>query len=208
LADAKEIVAAGYDRVADRYAALEGVSSEWPRLRRLEALLADLPSGSRVLDVGCGNGLPALTLIARSHTATGIDISAVQSAGARRNVPTADVIHGDVAAQDFPAASFDAIVAFYVLEHLPREEHGPLFARFALWLRPGGDLLFTTETGDDSGRVSEWLDVPMYFSQFDEETTARLLDSAGLDLVRRDSEFQREGDREVGYVWFHARRRS
>jgi SAM-dependent methyltransferase len=208
LADAKGIVAAGYDLVADRYAALEGTNSRWPRLRRLGALLADLPPGSRVLDVGCGNGLPALAMIAQSHTATGIDISAVQSAAAKRNVPTADVIHGDVAAQDFPAASFDAVVAFYVVEHLPREEHGPLFARFARWLRPGGHLLFTTEIGEDSGSVSGWLDVPMYFSQFDEETTARLLDSAGLDLVRRDSESQHEGDREVGYVWFHARRRS
>jgi cyclopropane fatty-acyl-phospholipid synthase-like methyltransferase len=208
LADAKQIVAAGYDRVADRYAALEAMNHQWPRLRRLGALLADLPPSSRVLDVGCGNGLPALAMIARSHTATGIDISAVQSAAAKRNVPAADVIHGDVAAQDFPEGSFDAVVAFYVVEHLPRAEHRPLFARFARWLRPGGHLLFTTETGDDSGRVSEWLDVPMYFSQFDEEATTRLLDSAGLDLVRRDSESQLEGDREVGYVWFHARKRS
>jgi len=208
LADAKRIVAAGYDKVGMRYAALEADGSEWPRLRRLNALLGELADGSRVLDVGCGNGLPGLAAIAERHAATGIDVSASQTQAARRNVPAATVLHGDIAARDFPAESFDAVVAFYVLEHLPREEHGPLFARFARWLRPGGHLLFTLERGEDSGTVSEWLDVPMYFSQFDEETTSDLLHSAGFDVVRRDAESQLEADREIEYVWFHARKRS
>jgi SAM-dependent methyltransferase len=208
LPDAKQIVAAGYDRAAVRYAALEPEGSDWPRLRRLGALLAELREGSRVLDVGCGNGIPALAVIAKRHSATGVDVSAVQSGAARRNVPTATVLQGDIADQDFPAESFDAVVAFYVLEHLPREEHASLFVRFAHWLRSGGHLLFTTEPGDEEGTVSEWLDVPMYFSQFDEATTSLLLDSAGFELVSRDVEPQLEGDTEVQYVWFRARKRS
>jgi SAM-dependent methyltransferase len=208
LPDAKEIVAAGYDRVAKRYAALEAERSAWPRLRRLESLLAELPPGSPVLDAGCGHGVPALAKIAERHGATGVDISEAQSEAASRNVPGARVLHGDIAAQEFPADTLAAIVAFYVLEHPPRDEHGRLFARFAEWLRPDGQLLLTTERGDDPGTMGDWLDVPMYFSQFDEERTTALLEAAGFELVHREIEGQLEGDREVEYVWFHGRKRS
>jgi cyclopropane fatty-acyl-phospholipid synthase-like methyltransferase len=207
LSDTKGIVAAGYDRIAARYAALEAERSAWPRLRRLEPILAELPPGSPVLDVGCGDGIPALAAIAERHVAAGIDISAAQSKRASQNVPAARVLNGDIAAQDFPANTFAAIVAFYVLEHLPREEHGPLLGRFARWLRPGGHLLLTTESGDEPGTVGEWLDVPMYFSQFDEKRTTELLEAAGFDAIVHEVEAQLEGDREVEYVWFHARRR-
>lgn len=207
MSDTKRIVAAGYDRIAARYAALEAERSAWPRLRRLEPILAELPPGSPVLDVGCGDGIPALAAIAERHVATGIDISATQSKRASQNVPAARVLNGDIAAQDFRANTFAAIVAFYVLEHLPREEHGPLLGRFARWLRPGGHLLLTTESGDEPGTVGEWLDVPMYFSQFDEKRTTELLAAAGFDAIVHEVEAQLEGDREVEYVWFHARRR-
>ena len=39
---------------------------------------------------------------------------------------------------EFPAGSFDAIVSFYAIFHIPRQEHLNLFRRFAQWLRPGG----------------------------------------------------------------------
>ena len=208
MPDPKEIVAAGYDRVATRYAALEAERFAWPRLRWLEPLLAELPSGSPVLDAGCGDGIPALEAIAERHIATGVDISAAQSEAASRNVPGARVLHGDIAAQEFPADTFAAIVALYVLEHLPRDEHGWLFARFAEWLRPDGQLLLTTERGDDPGTVGDWLDVPMYFSQFDAERTTALLEASGFELVRCEIEVQLEGDREIEYVWFRARKRS
>ena len=208
MVDPKETVTAGYDRVAARYAVLEPARAAWPRLRRLESLLAELEGRSRVLDVGCGNGIPTLAAIAQRHKATGVDCSVVQVEAARQNVPAATVLHGDIAVQEFPPESFDAVVAFYVVEHIPREEHDALFARFARWLRPGGHLLFTTERGDESGSFREWLDVPMFFSQFDEETTALLIESAGFDVLRREVESQLEEDSEVEYVWFHAKKRS
>jgi ubiquinone/menaquinone biosynthesis C-methylase UbiE len=55
----REIVEAGYDNVADRYAELEAPGHEWPRMRRLAKLLARIEPGGAVLDVGCGNGVPA-----------------------------------------------------------------------------------------------------------------------------------------------------
>jgi ubiquinone/menaquinone biosynthesis C-methylase UbiE len=119
----KGIVAAGYDRVASRYAELEAPGREWPRMRWLDEVLSRLPDRSEVLDVGCGNGLPATRAIAERHRVTGVDISSKQIELARHNVPEARLIHGDAASVEFPAASFDAIVAFYVLEHLPPATH-------------------------------------------------------------------------------------
>jgi cyclopropane fatty-acyl-phospholipid synthase-like methyltransferase len=207
LPDAKEIVAAGYDRVASRYPELESAGSQWPRLRRLRALLAELPPGSRILDLGCGNGLPALAAIAERHEATGVDISAAQVEAARGNAPAARVLEGDAGACDFPPETFDAVVAFYVLDHIPREEHAALFGRIAGWLRPGGLLLFTTELEEEEGTVGEWLGTPMFFSQFHPAITAGLVEEAGFELLRQEAEAQLEGDREITYVWFFARKR-
>ena len=131
------LVAQTYDRVADRYEGLELADRAWPRLRWLDRLLDGVPAGSPVLDVGCGNGLPATARIAEHHEAVGVDISAEQVERARRNVPTARFLHGDLrsAALDGP---FAAIAAFDVIEHVPREEHAAVFARWCQLLEPSG----------------------------------------------------------------------
>jgi SAM-dependent methyltransferase len=95
------IVAAGYDAVANEYAALEQPGNEWPRLRLLRKVLARIPPGVTVLDLGCGNGVPALVEIARSHEAVGVDLSGMQADFARANVPMAEVIQGDALELDF-----------------------------------------------------------------------------------------------------------
>ena len=133
----KKLVAAGYDEVAREYAALEQPGQEWPRLRLLRDLLARLRPGSTVLDLGCGNGVPALREIVRLHKGVGVDISTTQIDLARVNVPSAQLLHTDAAELDFPPRSFDAVVAFYVLDHLPREEHAHLLAKLFEWLTPG-----------------------------------------------------------------------
>ena len=88
-ADPRKIVESGYDAVAGRYAQLEPEEHEWPRMRWLRELLARVEPGERVLDVGCGNGIPATREIALAHQAVGVDISAAQIERARENVPDA-----------------------------------------------------------------------------------------------------------------------
>ena len=65
--DPKQVVAQGYDQVADAYAQLEQ-EARWPRMHWLKKLLAVLPSGACVLDLGCGSGDPADIALATSIT--------------------------------------------------------------------------------------------------------------------------------------------
>ena len=87
-ADPRKIVESGYDSVAGQYADLESPEHEWPRMRWLRDLLGRVRPGERVLDVGCGNGIPATREIALAHEAVGIDISAAQIERARGTSPT------------------------------------------------------------------------------------------------------------------------
>lgn len=198
------IVATGYDRVADRYERLE--ESEWPRLRRLRELLDEIPAGGEVLDLGCGNGLPALDAIVERHRGAGVDVSHVQAARARSTVPEASVLHADMATVDFEDGSFDAVVSFYAIEHVPRECHAALLSRLHRWLRPGGRLLFTIEARTGHETVGEWLGEPMFFSQLGPEETLALLRDTGFVVESAEAEAQSEGGTEIEYLWIRARR--
>jgi cyclopropane fatty-acyl-phospholipid synthase-like methyltransferase len=201
-----ELIARGYDRVAEEYAALESEAAPWPRLARLRAFIADLPDGSRLLDVGCGNGIPATREIASRHGVIGVDISPAQIALARSNVPNATFHCADVREIEFPAGLFDAIVALYLIDNVPREDYAALFRRLAGWLRPGGRILLSAEPGDDPGRIYEWLGVPMFINTLPAEEVAALLSEASLRVEQMESESQLEGGREIEFVWFVAER--
>jgi ubiquinone/menaquinone biosynthesis C-methylase UbiE len=204
--DPKRLVEQGYDQVAQQYARLEG-EAEWPRLRWLAKLLNRLEPGTAVLDLGCGSGDPADIEIARQHLVTGVDISQTQLDLARQNVPTGTFIHGDAGSVAFPAASFDAVISFYTLEHIPREEHGAILGRIYEWLRPAGLLLTSLEAGDYEAVTGEWLGVPMFLSCFDPETMKRLVVEAGFELLDTAIETQLEQNSEVPYLWLLARKR-
>jgi hypothetical protein len=98
------------------------------------------------------------------------------------------------------------VVAFYTLDHLPRERLTEHFTAISTWLRAGDLLLFTAEVQDQPGFVGQWLGVPMFFSCFDAATTRRLVRAAGFEVLRDEVEPQLEGDNEVCYLWVLARR--
>jgi cyclopropane fatty-acyl-phospholipid synthase-like methyltransferase len=180
-ADYKALVARGYDQCAARYAA----ARQGQRHPELAALIDRLPAGAAVLDAGCGAGLPiAGTLVEAGFRVTGIDLSAEQVRLACANVPGATFIHADLMAADFAPASFDAIVAYYAIFHLPRVEHPALFARFHRWLRPGGFLLATvTQAAEDGYTEPGFFGVTMYWSNYGLADYQSLLASLGFDLL-------------------------
>lgn len=204
--DLKRVVEQGYDQVAHEYARLEG-EIEWPRMRWLDKLVRRLEPGSSVLDLGCGSGDPADVELAKMHQVTGVDISGTQIDLARHNVPAGTFVHGDAASVEFPPASLDAVISFYALEHIPRREHQALLGRMHRWLRAGGLLLLSMEAGEYDDVVGEWLGVRMVISCFDPDTTARMVEEAGFELLERAVETQVEQGHEIPFLWLFARKR-
>lgn len=203
---ARRVVEEGYNRIAQAYARLEG-EIDWPRMRWLQKLVNRLEPGSSILDLGCGSGVPADVEIAKQHRVTGVDVSQTQIDLARRNVPTGCFLHGDAATVEFAADSFDAVISFYALEHIPRNEHATILRRIYKWLRAEGFLLIGMEAGEYDDVIGEWLGVPMFFSCFDPETMKHLIDEAGFGLLESAVEVQAEGSHEVPYLWLLARKR-
>jgi SAM-dependent methyltransferase len=204
--DPKRIVADGYDAAAQRYLEWSGERPSGPRLRYLSKALELIPPDSDVLELGCGAGIPMTAALATGRRVTGVDISATQIELVRRNVPAATFLQADMTALDFPAASFDAVVAFYSLTHVPRDEQGPLLERVVRWLRPGGVFIGSMGVEDDPGDVEhDWLGVDMYFSHFGAKRNRRLVERAGFEIESAEIHAEPEDRHDARFLWIVAR---
>jgi ubiquinone/menaquinone biosynthesis C-methylase UbiE len=200
--DPKEVVAAGYDAIAERYTAWAGTVRVAEREKYTRLLLDRLPEGTQVLELGCGAGIPTTQRLAERFAVTGVDISARQIALARAHVPTATFAQADMTALTFPPASFAAVTAFYAITHVPREEHTVLFAKIAAWLKPGGIFVASLSSGDTIGMVEEdWLGAPTYFSGHDRATNLALLTDAGFIIEQATDEMDEEFGRPTTFLW-------
>ncbi len=123
----------------------------------LDRLLANVPDGGRVLDLGCGACKPiARYLIEREYDVTGLDFSGAMLAIARSRFPQARWIEADMRSLDL-GQSFAAIVAWVSFFHLTRDEQREIIPRLARHLLPGGAMLLTVgpNDGEALGRVGD-----------------------------------------------------
>lgn len=202
LSNPTELVQQGYDHLSHRYRGDHDDPGEYaPWLVRLQHRL---PAHARVLDLGCGCGIPvAKTLADNGHEVTGVDLSEVQINRARDLVPQAVFLHADASNVAFPDRTFDAIVCLYALIHMPLDTQPQLLRRIATWLRPGGWLLATTGAQEWTGTQDRWLGgtATMWWSHADAATYRDWITQAGLNI---DSEqFVPEGDSGHQLFWAH-----
>jgi SAM-dependent methyltransferase len=204
--DPKRLVAAGYDKIAQRYLEWSALRPSAVRLHYLERAMGLIPPGADVLELGCGAGIPMTRALAADRDVTGVDISAAQIEMARRNVPAATFMQADMTTIDFPPGSFDAVVAFYSLTHVPRDEQPALLRNIRAWLRPGG--LFLASMGADASPddvEEDWLGVPMFFSHFGARRNRRLVEEAGLSVEEARIEIEPEDRHDARFLWIVAR---
>ena len=200
------IVGDGYDVVADHFADWRDRIVDDPRDWWTEQLTMRIPAGARILELGCGSGEPDAARLSERFRVTGVDISREQIARARVNVPAADFIRADFTDLELEPGSFDAVAAFYVLNHVPRDLLAPLVARIHSWLVPGGYLLAAFGTSDTESWVGAWLGTTMFFSSFPPETNSRLLTDAGFELLLDELGTMQEPEGEVEFQWVLAQR--
>jgi SAM-dependent methyltransferase len=195
------LVAAGYDAMVDTYEAWKERIEGDPTAEWCAELVGRLAPGATVIELGCGGGTGETRLLAERFRLTGIDISAVQLERARQRVPAAVYLQADITTIGRPAGSLDAVAAFYVLNHLPRELLGPLFERIHEWLRPGGLLLASLGASDNPGWRGDWLGAPMYFAGFSPDINRQLLDAAGFTRIRDELVTIREPAGDATFHW-------
>ena len=206
ITDPHELVRVGYDLASRAYRGddfeLKGSGyAHW-----LGRLAPRLPEGARVLDLGCGCGVPVARELARRCRVTGVDLSPVQVERARALVPGARFVCADMTTVEFAPGSFDAVVAFYSLFNLPLAEQPGLIRRAAGWLVPGGRFLAVVGKEPWTGVERDWRGVPgvrMYYSQADVATYRGWFEQAGLAIEAEGSE-PRDG--RPGYAVLIARR--
>lgn len=147
-----------------------------------------LPRGADVLDLGCGTGVPTDRLLAARHHVTGVDLSDVMVRRALRLVTGARFLRCDMSQVEFPPNSFDAVVSFYAIFHMPVEEHRPLFGRIGTWLRARGLLVAILGHGPYEGVERRWLGSrsTMYWSHAGADSSRRWLTGAGFEVLHQE----------------------
>jgi 2-polyprenyl-3-methyl-5-hydroxy-6-metoxy-1,4-benzoquinol methylase len=180
-------------------------------LAALEDLASPLPSGARVLDLGCGAGVPVTRWLAdKGFAVTGVDVSARQLELARRNVPEGIFLKADMTELVFAPESFDGAVAFHSIIHVPRAEQPALLENIHRWLRPGGVFLATMTVSDYEGREEDWegWGAPMVWSHYDGEANVEMLRGVGFEIQYAEPRTgPGTGDAET-WLWVLARKRS
>jgi SAM-dependent methyltransferase len=205
--DPKRIVEDGYDRIGERYREWSAAGSGG-QVRRwfLGEVLARVPVGARVLELGCGPGVDAVAL-AEGRTYTGVDLSSVMLAAARGRVPSGSFLKGDLLSVEPEPSVFDAVVALYVFGHLPGEEHRVAIGRAFTWLAPGGVFCASFPTGADPGMVQQdFIGVPMFFGGIGRAETEEALGRAGFGIELSEEKQQEEDGATASFLWVVARK--
>lgn len=172
----------------DRVYSIDGVNKldiHWWANRfyaRLSERLLRRCGGSRLLDVGCGQGF-TLGQLGSKVDAWGLEVSDYAAQRCATFAPNAHIVVGNIEDGVPPAlaaASFDVVVARYVLEHL--RDPAAAMTRCAQLVRPGGYFLFAVPNTESPGRT---LKGDQWFGCLDETHCSLLSPSEWKDLVPR-----------------------
>ena len=146
-----ETIAKAYARWAPVYDLVFGAVFE---RGRQAAIAAAERVGGRVLEVGVGTGI-SLPDYGRATRLYGVDISDAMLRKARERVTELKLsnVEGlsvmDAADLSFPDASFDVVVAQYVITTVPDPEAA--LDEFARVLKPGGEIVLMSRVGAEDG---------------------------------------------------------
>ncbi len=196
----KADIRATYDRIAESFAARR--REPWPEVR---SFIESLPRGSRVLDLGAGNGRHAQILSRRGDYAVALDFSLrllMIGRASERGMGHAmriDWVGGEATKLPFQNASFDAGLCIAVLHHLPLEadrlaaltelqrvlrRRAPVFV--SVWAREQPrfqSLLAAPEVDGDvevPWTMPDKTAVPRFYHLFQEGELDRLIIGSGL----------------------------
>jgi len=154
--------------------------------RAMRRILRYAPPG-RMLDVGCGSGRLDAMAKEYGYDPTGVEVSPVMAAKARRRLGDDRVLVGRLLDFDLPRGSFDLAITISYLEHEP--EPARIVRRVGDLLRSGGIFInkvpnYGTWLRKLLGERWSGYRWPEHVQYFSPRTLSRLLVDSGFEIVR------------------------
>jgi ubiquinone/menaquinone biosynthesis C-methylase UbiE len=178
--DKENLVKEGYDKISENFLSFR---HQFDNSQELEKFVKYLPEKGKVLDVGCGVGIPiAKFFVENGFDLTGIDISKGMVTNARKNVPEAQFFQYDMADLEFQDNYFDGLVSIYAMFHVPKRKHGEIIKNFHRMLKKEGFMILVFNPRENEG-VDDFLGTDMYWSCHKPEISRELVLDAGFEII-------------------------
>ena len=179
--------AAAFDAIGERYDDVfphksgQIIATQW--------MIDRLAPGARVLDLGCGTGVPTAGMLAESGIeVVGVDVSTEMLALARRNVPAGRFVAMDALELDGTLGRFDAVCAFFCLLMLRRADIPRVLRRVRSVLQPGGLVAIGMVEGDLDYAPLTFLGQQMSVTAYPRADLEAAIRAEGLHVLEVDVE--------------------
>lgn len=183
----REGQAEAFDAIGDRYD--DAFPFKEGQLAAGAWLIGALPGGSRVLDLGCGTGLPsARQLVDAGCEVVGVDLSHGMIGLARKYVPDATFHRRDIAGLTPDGLGrFDAVAAFFSLLMLPRSEIPVVLREVHDLLVPGGLFALSMVEADVDYFTIPFLGNTIRVTGYLREDLRKVIEEAEFEVVEESS---------------------
>jgi SAM-dependent methyltransferase len=170
-----------FDRIGKRYD--ESFIERDVQVAEGNWLIGQLPVSARVLDLGCGSGLPTCKqLLDAGIDVVGIDESAEMLALAQEQAPGGSYLHRDL--RDIAdLGEFDAAVAFFSLIMLPKNDVLPLLTQLRSQLRGPKLLQVAMVLGDFDQFPIVFMGEPIAVTAYPPDDLANVVERAGFECL-------------------------
>lgn len=180
MAGARRAARDSVDNIGDDYD--EAFPHKEGQIECVQRLSRRLPKGARVLDLGCGTGMPtSRQLVDAGFRVVGTDISPTMVELARRNVPEGEFHVADIVDLSEEEA-YDAVVAFFSLLVLPRNRIPKALTAIHRALAPGGWFCLSMVEADLDDVPIQFLGQQVRVSCYPRDELRTVVENAGFSI--------------------------
>ncbi|WP_315917596.1 class I SAM-dependent methyltransferase [Vibrio fluvialis] len=187
----------------------DAIAEDWNRLRThlpapdlalFELFRCYIPPQGRVLDLGCGHGIPiAAMMTERGFTLTGVDRSERLLSLARSAMPQQEWIQSELESFE-PVGHYHGVIIWDSMFHLPRHEHLTLLGKVFEALEPGGVVILSSGGSDTD--LPPFTDIMLghefFYDAFPVPVLLRHCREMGFRILRHELVNEPDGGRDKG----------
>ncbi|MBY7975971.1 class I SAM-dependent methyltransferase [Vibrio fluvialis] len=187
----------------------DAIAEDWNRLRThlpapdlalFELFRCYIPPQGRVLDLGCGHGIPiAAMMTERGYTLTGVDRSERLLSLARSAMPQQEWIQSELESFE-PVGHYHGVIIWDSMFHLPRHEHLALLGKVFEALEPEGVVILSSGGSDTD--LPPFTDIMLghefFYDAFPVPVLLRHCREMGFRILRHELVNEPDGGRDKG----------